>query len=120
MTLTTTPKYDINAIEQKYPVDKSRLYSGFGTDLLFLGLTKILPFLFAIVGLVVFMNNENVVFYLIGGGVVGAGIATLIKTFWAYPSGEAKETTVLELMADVYASPVKGSKIKLDGKVIGK
>lgn len=120
MTLTTTPKYDINAIEQKYPVDKSRLYSGFGTDILFLVLTRILPYLFAIIGVVVFINNENVLFYLIGSGVVGAWVATLIRTFWAYPNGEAKETTVLELMADVYASPVKGAKVKLTGKVIGK
>lgn len=70
MTLTTTPKYDINAIEQKYPVDKSRLYSGFGTDILFLALTKILPYIFAIVGLVVFIDSEDVILYLIGGGVV--------------------------------------------------
>ncbi len=120
MTLTSSPKYDIAAIEQKYPVDTTKLYAGFWMDITFLLLTKVLAFLFAILALVLFADNQNLIIYMIAAFVCGLGFSLLVKTFWAYPWQTPRETTVLELMSDVYASPVKWSKVKLSGSIIGK
>lgn len=121
MTLTQTPKYDIKAIEQKYPVDRVKLYSWFGMDLTFLLSTTILPFILAIVSLFIFYDKDYIIAMVFSSFLIWLGISTLIKTFWAYPTNDNKEaTTVLDLMSDVYASPVKWKKVMLNGTIIWK
>ncbi|NDK08634.1 M48 family metalloprotease [Candidatus Gracilibacteria bacterium] len=122
MSLTSTPKYDIKAIEEKFPVDREKLYAGFGKDLAILSTTTLLPIIFAIISTIIFYGEVYVFTMLLPSFLIGYGIAILIKTFWAYPNhieGQNK-TTVLELMSDLYASPVKGKSVSLSGTIIGK
>ncbi len=44
----------------------------------------------------------------------------LIGASYRYPTGEPKETTVLDLLTDVYASPVDGDRVELTGELIGR
>ncbi len=122
MTLTSAPKYDIKAIEEKFPVDKQKLYSWFGMDLAFLLSTTLMPFLFAFIWLVVFFSSESVPLMALAWLIMGYWVATLVRTFWAFPNTnwEPTKTTVLELMSDVYASPVKWKTVTLTGTIIGK
>lgn len=122
MSLTTSPKYDINAIEQKFPVDREKLYAWFGKDLTILSLTTLLPLIFAIIFVVIFFKEQYVFIMLISWLSIWYGIALLIKTFWSYPNiiDIESKTTVLELMSDVYASPVKWKSVVLNWTIIWK
>jgi hypothetical protein len=122
MSLTTTPKYDIAAIEVKFPVDKTKLYAWFGRDLTILSLTMLLPFIFALISTIIFFNEVYVLIMLAPSLIIWYWVALLIKTFWAYPNHIEREnkTTVLELMSDVYASPVKWKSVFLNWTIIWK
>ena len=37
-----------------------------------------------------------------------------------YPSNQDEPTTILEAMGDIYASPVRGRKISLEGQLVGR
>lgn len=122
MSLTSTPKYDIKAIEEKFPVDREKLYAWFWKDLAILSTTTLLPIIFAIISTIIFYGEVYVFTMLLPSFIIGYWIALLIKTFWAYPNhieGENK-TTVLELMSDVYASPVKWKSVSLNWTIIWK
>ncbi len=45
MKLTTNPYYDLENIEQKYPIDQSRLYGGFWKDIVLLIVIRLLPWI---------------------------------------------------------------------------
>lgn len=122
MSLTTSPKYDINAIEQKFPVDREKLYAWFGKDLTILSLTTLLPLIFAIIFVAIFFSEQYVFIMLISWLFIWYGTALLIKTFWSYPNiiDNESKTTVLELMSDVYASPVKWKSVVLNWTIIWK
>ncbi len=122
MNLTSAPKYDIAAIEIKFPVDKTKLYAWFGRDLTILSLTMLLPFIFALISTIIFFNEVYVLIMLIPSLIIWYWVALLIKTFWAYPNHIESEnkTTVIELMSDVYASPVKWKSVMLTWTIIWK
>ena len=47
-------------------------------------------------------------------------LSMIIKLWMMYPRKESEPTTILEAMGDIYASPVRGRKIKLNGQLVGK
>jgi Zn-dependent protease with chaperone function len=115
-------RFDFDSILRRFPVDRGRMYRQFGRDIAVLGLPALaavgypLAYLSAVV-------LAGVVFspaVLIGGWLVFVGLALLVKTRYRYPGGEPAETTVLELLADPYASPVRGDRVQLDGELIGR
>lgn len=57
---------------------------------------------------------------LAGGWLVFVGLAMVAQTRYKYPTGEPTRTSVIELLADVYASPVRGTSARLDGELIGR
>lgn len=122
MTLTQSPKYDINAIEKRFPVDKKRLYDWFLKDLLILSTSSLLPIILAIISTITNFNHKSVVLLLIPSLIIWFWLSILIKTFWSYPAiwNSPIKTTVLELMSDVYASPVKWKSIELNWEIIWK
>ncbi|RLC34646.1 MAG: hypothetical protein DRZ76_02330 [Candidatus Nealsonbacteria bacterium] len=101
----------------RYPVDKKKLYVHFGKDAFF----AFFPAL-AVGG--------SVLSYIIlagfswlgvlGAGLIGFGIGTVVKTIYRYPGESPKEATTLELMEDVYTSPIRGKRRLLSGKIIGR
>lgn len=119
---TAASRFDFTDIRDRFPIDRRRLYREFARDLLVLAL----PFLFAVgfpvayLGAAVFEIVTFSLFAFVGGWLVAVGIALSVGAFYRYSAGEPEETTVLDLLTDVYASPVDGVRAKLDGELIGR
>jgi len=78
------------------------------------------PFVLPVVGCIATVLAGFHPFSIVGGILVGLGLGILIRTFYAYPSGDAEKKTVLELMCNPYTSPVRGMPVEIEGKVIGR
>jgi Zn-dependent protease with chaperone function len=56
-----------------------------------------------------------------GGVILGLGAGMALKGFWRFPAlGQPAPTTVLELMMDPYASPLRGRPVAVQGTLIGR
>jgi Zn-dependent protease with chaperone function len=115
-------RFDFEAIRDRFPVDRRRLYREFARDLAVLALPALLAvgFPVAYLGAVVVEAVTFSPFALLGGWLVAVGIAMLAGALYRYSRGEPEETTVLELLTDVYASPVDGRRATLSGELIGR
>ena len=117
-------EFDFEAIEREYPVDRSRMRRKFLREFAVFKLSSYVGALAAI-GYVL-----AGLFGPIGVSILGAlgvfavmlGLGSLLKTVYAYPApGEGDATgTLLERLADPFASPVAGTYIDLTGEIIGK
>lgn len=117
-----TTRFDFENIRERFPVDRSRLSREFVRDLVVLALPLALAIGFPVVSLLaaVFGAVDLSLFGFVGGWLVAVGLAQLAGAFYRYPTGEAEETTVLDLLTDVYASPVDGARVELSGELIGR
>lgn len=117
-----SPVFDFEQIKKNVTVDRSKLYGGFFKDLFVIILPTILAVTFPILyGLGFFM--EVIGFQLgifVGGWIATIGLAMILRTLYKYPTGEPEDARVIDLMADLYASPVRGKKVRLRGKLIGR
>jgi Zn-dependent protease with chaperone function len=101
-------------------LNKSRLYGGFLGDLILYGAELIGVIVGLGVGIALFYGSENGLFIL-AGILVGLGVGIIVKTFIAYPQfNRAPESDILTLMADPYASPLRGKPVRLNGALIGR
>lgn len=92
-------------------IDKARLYNNF-----YIGaLIYFLPALSILAGLVFSFFTGN-----IGTVLVFYGFAALVQAFYKFPDKIAEKSTIRELMADIYSSPVRGRKVALEGRVVGR
>jgi Zn-dependent protease with chaperone function len=103
-------------------LDKGRLYGSFFFELAIYFLPHILAFAFLAPAIASFAFSYNVLGGLFAGLIVaGIGLGMTIKGFYMFPSvRSAVQTTVLELMSDPYASPLKGRPVVLEGTVTGR
>lgn len=117
-----TSRFDFSDIRERFPVDTGRLYREFARDLAVLALPALLAvgYPLAYLGAVVVDAVAFSPFVLVGGWLVAVGLALLAGALYRYPTGEPEETTVLELLTDVYASPVDGKRVTLSGELIGR
>jgi hypothetical protein len=125
--------FDFDKIE-KYPLDKEKLYKNFLKDIFF----ELLPFIFFIPILIspivipFIIGNFNPLkptsvvsaikafFNLMSFSLIGLGLSIIAKTLYRYSSENPKKTTILELMGDIYASPIRGVAVELDGAIVGR
>lgn len=111
-SMSQEKSFDIRGIINSMVIDKSRLYNGFyfGVIIYFL------PYFATLVGLVlgVFFSRS------FGLALIFFGIASIIQVFYRFPGALAEKTTIRELMTDIYASPIRGKKVALEGKIIGR
>lgn len=119
---TPDSRFDFDAIGERFPVDRRRLYGEFARDLAVLALPALLAvgFPLAYLGAVVAGAIALSPFAFVGGWLLAIGVALLIGARYRYPPGEPEEATVLELLSDVYASPVDGRRVELAGELIGR
>jgi len=117
-------EFDFDTIEREYPIDRSRMRQKFLREF---AIFKLSPYVGAIaaIGYVlagVFGPIQLSILAAIGIFLVMLGLGSLLKTIYAYPapSGEDATTTLLERMADPFASPVVGTYTDLTGEIIGK
>lgn len=120
--LPTARRFDFDDIERRFPVDTRRLYREFARDvaILFLPTVFAVGYPLAYLGLVVADVLSFSVFHLVGGWLVAVGLGMVALALYKYPRGEPEETTVLEVLADVHASPVRGRPVTLEGSLIGR
>lgn len=118
------PVYNIEAARQLAAIDNRRLWRGFifGS---FMYLLPILSFLLAVVIAVVvslfFTVNDSFV-----GGVILIMLPVFLilfvgRVFYRYPSVKsASPADVYSLMTDLYANPVRGKAVQMNGAIVGR
>lgn len=100
-------------------IDKGRMY---GTFALEVGIYYAPP-IFAGVGILLAIGSAIAGHAGASAGLIlsGIGLGLTGRAFYRYgPLGDAPPVTVLELMSDPYASPLKGRPVRLEGTVIGR
>ena len=115
-------RFDFEAILRRFPIDRKRMYEEFARDVAVLGLPTLLAVGYPLGYLsgVVFGDLAFSLGLLVGGWLLVVGLAVIVKTRYKYPGGDPEETTVLEELADPYASPVQGKRVRFDGELIGR
>lgn len=98
---------NLETIIQGLNIDKDRLNKKFAGEVVLYFMPYVVPVL---------------AFILIGweAAVILWGVTSLIKLYYKMSNGEVKVSTVIEEMKNVYASPMKGKLIQLQGQIIGK
>ena len=103
--------YDIKKVINSMVIDRSRLYSGFykGVAIYYL------PYIAVFFGFLLnyFFGNLIYIFVFLGLGMIG-------KALYKFPNSSAEKASLLDLMTDIYASPVQGRKIAIQGKIVGR
>ncbi len=107
---------------QGQQLDNARLYGGFFFELTIYALPTIFGILAGIAaGGLALMGQYQAAAMSAGGIVFGIGLGMTIRGLFRFPPmGEPQKSTVLELMSDAYASPLKGKPVLLEGQIIGK
>lgn len=100
----------------RYPVDKQKIYAHFLRDAFFV----FLPLLAAAGSALFYIIQTGINWGILGAGLIGFGLGTVGQILYRYPSGTPEEATTLGLMEDVYASPIRGKRRLLDGKIVGR
>jgi hypothetical protein len=101
-------------------LDKGKLYGNFAVDVVLYAAETIGIFVGLAIGFAIASSSRNSMWFLTGP-LVGFGVGTLIKALVTFPDySRAPETSVIELMADPYASPLRGKPARLNGDLIGR
>jgi Zn-dependent protease with chaperone function len=94
-------------------LDKSRLYGKFFFEVLI----YFAPVIGVIAGIGLALADQR----LLGVILLALGLGLLVRGVYRFPSiKRPEETTVLDLMSDPYASPLRGKPVVVSGTVIGK
>lgn len=121
--LSPKPLFNFEMLERKYRIDKKLLWKNFFRDVAVLFLPFAAAALYVPVYLYLVYSGliEFSLFNFIGAGLAILGAFILIKTLYRYPSRKgAEKTRVIELMGNVYASPVRGKYAELNGVLVGR
>ncbi|MFB6311689.1 MAG: M48 family metalloprotease [Salinirussus sp.] len=115
-------RFNFDDIERRFEVDRGRLWRNFARDIGMLGLPVLLAVGFPLLYLGAVVTNVVAfsIFALAGGWLFFVGVAMVAQARYKYPGGDPEETSVIELLADVYASPVRGARARLEGELIGR
>lgn len=105
-------RYDIRGVINGMKIDRVRLYHNF-----FLGsFIHFLPQIGMALGIML---------AFLSGGAFGfifmlLGSAMIIKTLYRFPGLAPQKATARDLMSDIYVCPVRGKRVVLEGKVVGR
>jgi Zn-dependent protease with chaperone function len=103
-------------------LDMTRMYSTFLFEIVVYFAPHILGIAFALLSLGSLVVSQPILAAAFGGLIVfGIGLGMTIKGFYRFPSlGQPVQMSVIDLMSDPYASPLKGRPVVLEGTVIGR
>jgi Zn-dependent protease with chaperone function len=103
-------------------LDMTRLYGGFFFELMIYMAPYICAALFASVSIIgLILGNQMLTVAAAASIVFGFGLGMTIRSAVQFPSlAGATPTTVIELMSDPYASPLKGRPVILEGRIVGR
>ena len=109
-----------NVVREGKTLSKQRLYSSFIVDLLFY-CAEIIGFIVGLVIGSILSSKTGHSGYVLACLLIGVGVGILVKAMVSYPKYEqAKETDILTLMSNPYASPLRGQPASLQGFLIGR
>jgi Zn-dependent protease with chaperone function len=101
-------------------LSKSRLYGNFFLDICLYSAEMIGLLGGGVIGFILMTASHNPKFAWILP-ILGLSLGIACKTLVMYPSfKDSKQTDVLSLMSDPYASPLRGKPVQLSGTVIGR
>ncbi len=101
-------------------LDQGKLYGNFALDVVLYAAETIGFFAGLVLGFAIASSSGNSMWF-ISSPLVGLGAGILIKALVTFPDySRAEATSVLELMSDPYASPLRGKPAKLNGDLIGR
>ncbi len=100
----------------RYPVDRQKIYTHLTRDIFFV----FLPILAVVGGILLYIMQAGINLGIFGAGLIGFGLGTVAQILYRYPSEASTEATTLELMQDIYVSPIRGKRRLLDGKIAGR
>ncbi|HID09609.1 TPA: hypothetical protein EYP13_05240 [Candidatus Micrarchaeota archaeon] len=104
--------------------DVGKMYRQFAADILSYSAYIVFPVIGIIVAALIVstMTNKSTqgIMEFFGGIMMGLGAALYFRKTYKYPGGEAKYTTIAKLLEDPYASPMRGKRVVLNGKVVGR
>jgi len=116
-------EYDMAAVvAEGNRLNKQKLYKGFAVDLVL----SLAEWIGVVIGLAIGITLVSIFGIgwwkaLLSFPLILFGIGVLIKIQISYPGmNRAKETNILELMSDPYASPLRAQAVKLAGAIIGR
>lgn len=117
--MTDKPAFDFRKILNE-DIDHRRLWRNFLMDI-FVSNSRMIVLL----GTVAVLIWQSMVGLGVALPVMAAGVALYIYASvmvirYRYPLAEFEKSNVLECMADVYASPVRGTPVSLEGQAIGR
>ena len=118
-SLTASPAFNFDDIINK-EVDKKKLWNNFFADF-FVNYSP--AFVILMTFLTIFLEWAYKIDYYASTLIIGLIlliIASIIKIRYKFPLNNFDEINIINCMADVYASPVKGKPVKLTGKAIGR
>lgn len=106
-------EYDIESAIKRMNIDYNKIYNSFTLEIIIAG-TPVIGMIFGIIlGLLLGVNVFGLMMFFIGFGII-------IRTAYSYSAGDFQKTTILDCMRNVYASPIKGMPVELEGRVIGR
>jgi len=118
-TLTSSPVFNFDKIINK-EIDKKRLWNNFFTDF-FINYSTTFTILATFLALIIeYISKLNFYVPTLIFGLILLIIASVIKIRYKFPLNNFNETTVIDCMSDLYASPVRGKPVKIRGKAIGR
>lgn len=117
---TNKPAYDFEKIKhQEY--NKEKMWKKFGKDILINYMSSLIFLVFLILIPIGLVNGDYTLFVNTTLLFIILGYMYYIRLNYKFPMGygfEKKE--IIDCMSDIYASPVRGTPVKFEGKAIGK
>jgi Zn-dependent protease with chaperone function len=119
--MSNRPLFNFNKIEKEMNIDNKKLYLNFLKDVFVVLLPSFIIIIFPILFILMYSTFSFVSIALFSSfWLFLIGLSILFTTIYKYPNKIPENSNVLELMSDIYASPVRGKPVKLSGKLIGK
>ncbi len=116
--MSSTPAFDFSSINKN--VDKRILWGNFFRDFLVQSSTTFITLAF-IAGIIIQITMQaGYYIHTIVVFLILLFAFNFIKVFYRFPVSTFKETSVIECMSDIYASPFRGKPVKLQGQAIGR
>lgn len=110
--------FDFDEISKHPKIDKAKLYSGFAKDAFFNFMPSLM--FMAFIASLIAAYLEYIQTYIPLIAAVSFGVFSTAKVFYRYPFAKHASSNTLELMRNVYASPIKGNPVTLKGVIVGR
>lgn len=122
-TLNQRPLFQFQPIDAYgRQLDQARLHGSFVLEVGIWFAPQILSVLVAFSGIFgVVLSSPGLAAFGFAGIIMGYGLGATLRGFYMFPAlGQPQQITVMELMMDPYASPLKGRPVMTQGAIVGR